>query len=216
MAFSKAQYDAVAKYMESIGLSKPIHIGETGWATVSNGLYGNTGSKASDEYKEALYYKLIRDWTRKEGISCFYFEAFNEPWKDAENELGSENHFGLITADGKAKYALWDLVDQGIFEGLTRDGNPITKTYNGKITELMKDVKVGLTHRWQAGFPVNSGVYVGDLPEFRTTDLSVGYQILPTSRIDLSVQNIGDNKHQQFIGAPEMGRLMLLRVSHTF
>jgi exo-beta-1,3-glucanase (GH17 family) len=142
LAFSKAQYDAVAKYMESIGLSKPIHIGETGWATVSNGLYGNTGSKASDEYKEALYYKLIRDWTRKEGISCFYFEAFNEPWKDAENELGSENHFGLITADGKAKYALWDLVDQGIFEGLTRDGNPITKTYNGKITELMKDVLI--------------------------------------------------------------------------
>ena len=35
LAFSKAQYDAVAKYMESIG-QQPIHIGETGWATVSN------------------------------------------------------------------------------------------------------------------------------------------------------------------------------------
>ena len=102
-------------------------------------------------------------------------------------------------------------------EGLTIALNAPKRKYNFSFnTELMKDVKVGLTHRWQAGFPVNSGVYVGDLPEFRTTDLSVGYQILPTSRIDLSVQNIGDNKHQQFIGAPEMGRLMLLRVSHNF
>jgi len=32
------------------------------------------------------------------------------------------------------------LVDQGVFEGLTRNGNPITKTYNGDKEELMKDV----------------------------------------------------------------------------
>ena len=145
--FSKAQYDSVNNYMKSIGENKPIHIGETGWATVSNGFYGTTGSKASDEYKEALYHKLMRAWTNKEGISCFYFEAFDEPWKDGHNELGSENHFGLITLDGKAKYALWDAVDKGIFEGLSRDGNPITKTYNGSKEELMKDVLVPPTEQ---------------------------------------------------------------------
>ena len=63
-----------------------------------------------------------------------------EPWKDSHNKLGSENHFGLITVDGKAKYALWDAVDQGIFDGLTRDGNPITKTFNGDKEALMKGV----------------------------------------------------------------------------
>jgi len=30
----------------------------------------------------------------------------------------------------------------GIFEGLTRDGQPITKTFNGKKDSLMKTVKV--------------------------------------------------------------------------
>lgn len=147
LEFSKSQYDSVANYMKSIGENKPIHIGETGWATVSNGFYGATGSKASDEYKESMFYKLMRDWTNKEGISCFYFEAFDEPWKDAHNSLGSENHFGLITVDGKAKYALWNLVDSGAFEGLTRDGNPITKTYNGSKEELMKDVLVPPTEQ---------------------------------------------------------------------
>jgi exo-beta-1,3-glucanase (GH17 family) len=140
--FAKRQYDSVSNYMKSLGVNKPIHIGETGWATVSNGYYGPNGSKASDEYKEHLYHKLMREWTNEAGISCFYFEAFDEPWKDSHNPKGSENHFGLITVDGKAKYALWDLVDKGIFEGLTRDGNPITKTYGGSKEELMKDVLV--------------------------------------------------------------------------
>ena len=140
--FAKAQYDSVSNYVASIGVKKPIHIGETGWATVSNGHYGPNGSKATDEYKEASYYKQIREWTNKAGISCFYFEAFNEPWKDAHNKKGSENHFGLITVDGQAKFALWNSVDDGTFKGLTRNGNIIIKTYNGDTEELMKDVQV--------------------------------------------------------------------------
>lgn len=140
--FAKNQFNNVSNYMKSIGVDKPIHIGETGWATVSNGHYGPTGSKATDEYKEGLYYKLMREWTNGAGISCFYFEAFNEPWKDSHNKKGSENHFGLITVDGQAKYALWDSVDKGTFEGLTRDGQTITKTYHGNKEELMKDVLV--------------------------------------------------------------------------
>jgi len=140
--YAISQYEGVKSFIDSLEIDKPIHIGESGWATQSNGLYGRNGSKATDEYKAALYYKHLRDWTNKAGISCFYFEAFDENWKDGGNQGGSENHFGLFTIDGKAKYALWDLVDQGVFDGLTRNGNPITKTYNGDIEELMKDVLV--------------------------------------------------------------------------
>ena len=138
--FAVKQYDSVTNYMKSLGVDKPIHIGETGWATVSNGHYGPKGSRATDEYKEALYHKLIREWSNNNGVSCFYFEAFNEQWKDFHNKKGSENHFGLITIDGKAKYALWDEVDKGTFKDLTREGSPITKTYNGDKDALMKDV----------------------------------------------------------------------------
>ncbi len=148
--FAMSQYKAVSDYAKSVGVDKPIHIGETGWATVSNGHYGPTGSKATDEYKEAAYYNHMRNWTNTEGISCFYFEAFNEQWKDAQNVHGSENHFGLITIDGQAKYALWDLVDKGTFSGLTRNGNPITKTYKGDKDALMKDVLVPPTKKEQA------------------------------------------------------------------
>jgi len=140
--YAVSQYDSVANYVKSLGIKKPIHIGETGWASFSNGLYGNKGSKATDEYKEALFYEHMREWTAKAGISCFYFEAFDEVWKDAPNPKGSENHFGLFTIDGKAKYALWDLVDEGIFDGLGRNKNSITKTYNGNKDSLLLEVHV--------------------------------------------------------------------------
>jgi len=140
--FAMAQYKAVAAYVKSLGVEKPIHIGETGWATTSDGHYGPDGSRATDEYKEALYHNHMRNWTNAAGISCFYFEAFDEQWKDARNPVGSENHFGLFTLDGQAKYALWDLVDKGTFNGLSRNGNPITKTYNGDKQALMRAVLV--------------------------------------------------------------------------
>ena len=140
--YSKGQYQSVKDYVKTIGADKPIHIGETGWATVSNSFYGPEGSRATDEYKEGRFHELIRDFTNKNNIACFYFEGFDEPWKDASNPQGSENHFGLFTVEGKAKYALWDMVDKGVFEGLTRNGNLITKTYNGDKEALMKDVLV--------------------------------------------------------------------------
>ena len=139
--YAIAQYRSVVRYMQSIGVNKPVHIGETGWATVSNEFYGPDGSRATDEYKSALYYKLMREWTNKENITCFYFEAFDENWKNSANPLSSENHFGLINLQSQAKYALWELVDEGVFKGLTRNGQPITKTYNGDKKLLGVDVK---------------------------------------------------------------------------
>lgn len=139
--YAISQYNNVVRYMKSLGVNKPVHIGETGWATSCNELYGNKGSKATDEYKSALYYKLMREWSNKQAVTLCYFEAFDEQWKDSKNVLGSENHFGLITLESKAKYALWDMVDNGTFKGLTRDGKPITKTYSGNEKDLWMDVK---------------------------------------------------------------------------
>jgi exo-beta-1,3-glucanase (GH17 family) len=140
--FAKTQYQNVSDYVNSVAPGKPVHIGETGWATVSSGHYGPKGSRATDEYKQGLYYKHMRNWTNSAGISCFYFEAFDEQWKDSHNPKGSENHFGLLTIDGKAKYILWDLVDQGVFDGFGRNGGSITKTYEGDKAAMMEDVLV--------------------------------------------------------------------------
>jgi len=61
------------------------------------------------------------------------FEAFDEPWKDANNPGGSENHFGLMR-DHFAKQVLWEQVDQGVLEGLRRGGQTITKSSDRENT----------------------------------------------------------------------------------
>jgi hypothetical protein len=89
LAYSQNQFQQVANYLKDIGVEKPLHIGETGWASSSDGLYGPEGSRAAD-----------------------------------------------------AKYALWPLVDQGVFKGLTRAGQSIKKTYDGNEELLSEDVFV--------------------------------------------------------------------------
>ena len=140
VAHSQNQYASVVKHVRRLDAHKPVHIGETGWASVSDGFYGPEGSRASDEYKQALFYHGMREWTQSSGISCFYFEAFDEPWKSAANPTDSENHFGLFTQDGEAKYAIWSPVEEGGFDGLTRDGHEIRPTYDGQRELLDRHV----------------------------------------------------------------------------
>lgn len=140
LSYAISQYDSVASYMKTLGVDKPIHIGETGWASFSDRHYGPEGSRATDEYKQALYYHKMRAWATENKVKCFYFEAFDEPWKDAQYPNGSENFFGLFTVEGKAKYVLWEDVDKGSFKGLKRGKNKISKTYEGKLEDLLLDV----------------------------------------------------------------------------
>lgn len=132
------QFNSVQEYIHRIDLSKQVHIGETGWSSVASDLYGYGGTEAADEYKLGLYYEMITDACLAKSISCFYFSAFDEPWKDSQNENGSENHFGLFTIHGEAKYPLWEKVDQNVFDGLSRGGNPIKKTFNGDFDALLQ------------------------------------------------------------------------------
>ena len=43
------------------------------------------------------------DWTRREGILTFVFEAFDEPWKGSPDPMEPEKHWGLFTVDREPK-----------------------------------------------------------------------------------------------------------------
>ncbi len=93
---------------------------------------------------------------------------------------------------------------------------PAKKASLSVSTKLFDTFDLNVRYRWQDAFPVNSGVYIGEVDDFAVTDITLGYNLLEHSRIDLSVQNITDNMHNEFVGAPEIGRLAMLRFSHTF
>jgi len=140
--YAISQTAAAQAKMLSLGINKPIHIGETGWSTETNVNYGDAGSKAADEYKQKKFNDLMREWSNSFGASLFFFEAFDEQWKGAgtRNPGDSEQHFGLINLDGEAKYLLWDQVDAGNFDGLTRAGLSITKSHEGIEATVLESV----------------------------------------------------------------------------
>ena len=76
----------------------------------------------------------------------------------------------------------------------------------------------GVSMRYVAGFPMNSGVYFGDVESSYTVDVSAGYDLPfgPKPRLSLTVQNLLNKMHQQFVGAPYIGRLSMLRLTQTF
>jgi exo-beta-1,3-glucanase (GH17 family) len=86
---------------------KTIVITEAGWCTNSNGR-GMNAEHAVQEL-QALYYRDLMAWTQAEGLLCFVFEAFDEPWKGSTDPLEPEKHWGLFTVDRRPKLVMKDV-----------------------------------------------------------------------------------------------------------
>lgn len=88
----------------------------------------------------------------------------------------------------------------------------------GGSYQLASGLSVNGSARYTEGFPVLSGPYVGDVDNFFLVDIGAGYdfsQSVEGLRVDFSVQNILNNEHRQFVGAPELGRMGILRLTYS-
>ena len=120
--------------------------------------------------------------------------------------------------------ANYSFVSKDLFENVGELGdialNAPKNKFGASVQYINTDLGLGagLRTRFVAGFPVRSGVYVGELESYYTIDLNAGYDlpIGPRPRLSLTVQNLLNRQHQQFIGTPELGRLSMVRLTQTF
>ena len=91
------------------------------------------------------------------------------------------------------------------------------------LTTRWRDETKGLSFevrgRYQNAFPVNSGVYVGEVPVNAFLDASFSWRLpLPGQQLTWSITgtNVTDNKRITFIGTPEIGRLLMTRLQYQF
>lgn len=103
LEYSKRNYYSVAVHFPD----KKVIITEAGWTTASNGR-GIEHWNASEEL-QAIYYDQLIEWTTKEGILTFIFEAFDEPWKGSPHQLEPEKHWGLFKVDRTPKLVMKNL-----------------------------------------------------------------------------------------------------------
>lgn len=68
------------------------------------------------------------------------------------------------------------------------------------------------------GYPVKSGWYKGDIPSY--TVVNLGAQVaLPSNQgmtLTVTASNLFDNVHQEYVGAPAIGRLVMVRLQAVF
>ena len=78
-------------------------------------------------------------------------------------------------------------------------------------------LRVGANARHNGSFPMNSGVYVGDVDAYTLLDLQAKYA-LPYEGLSLlvNVDNALDNAYRAFVGAPEVGRLVYAQLGLDF
>ena len=116
----------------------------------------------------------------------------------------------------------YSFVSKDLFETDLREIalNAPTNKFGVNVQYINANLGLGAGARmnYVAGFPVNSGVYIGEVEPYSTIDVNVGYDIpfATRPRLSLTVQNLLNTMYQPFIGAPEIGRLSMMRLTQTF
>jgi len=115
LEYTKQNYHSVVNHYPD----KPVVITEAGWTTAANGR-GIERWNASEKL-QARYYEQLLDWTTKEKIFTFVFEAFDEPWKGSPDPLEPEKHWGLFKVERTPKLVMQELYAELLPESEARD-----------------------------------------------------------------------------------------------
>jgi exo-beta-1,3-glucanase (GH17 family) len=56
-----------------------------------------------NEENQKIYYEDLMEWSFKNNVLTFFFEAFDEQWKGSPDPLEPEKHWGVFKADRTPK-----------------------------------------------------------------------------------------------------------------
>ncbi len=127
-AYARSNFDSVREALDDVEIDIPIVIGETGWQSEPSARHEGrllpSAEHTAHEVNQAMYYDDMMEWAYGESgdsagdgfqrpMSVFYFAAFDEPWKRADD------NWGLWDVDRKEKYALsregYDAPDDAVY-----------------------------------------------------------------------------------------------------
>ncbi|HEY7471267.1 MAG TPA: TonB-dependent receptor [Gemmatimonadota bacterium] len=85
-----------------------------------------------------------------------------------------------------------------------------------RYRDAAHDFTAEVQGRFIEGFPMNTGVFIGRVPGYGLVDANVEVAIpwIAGTSLSLTAYNVFDKEHREFVGAPELGRLLLARVTY--
>jgi iron complex outermembrane receptor protein len=87
-----------------------------------------------------------------------------------------------------------------------------------RYRDAAHDFTAEVQGRFVAGFPMNTGVFIGRVPGYGLMDANMEVAIpwVAGASVSLTAYNLLDRVHREFVGAPELGRLVLARLTYQF
>lgn len=123
----------------------------------------------------------------------------------------------LTTAFANVSLVTDDRFDGGMGSGPPVALNAPASTVKAGVDHgLPAGFSVGATGQYVNGFPVRWGPYVGTVDAYSLLDVRLGYRVpsIPGLRFDLTVKNVLDTEHREFVGAPSIGRMFIGRLTY--
>ena len=111
----------------------------------------------------------------------------------------------------------WVSRDQFTVEESTEPLDLNAPARSGSVTLTYRAPDAGfsasLDLRATDGYPVTSGVYAGTIASYALVDARLTYPVPGPGHATLSVtgENLFDRRHQEFLGSPELGRMVLVQ-----
>ncbi|GIV61559.1 MAG: hypothetical protein KatS3mg044_0425 [Rhodothermaceae bacterium] len=95
---------------------------------------------------------------------------------------------------------------------------PKFKTKFGVNYEGPSGLTLGVAGRYNDGFPVRSGPYAGFVDSYFLVDVNMGVAFedaIKGLRLDVGINNLFNDVHREFIGAPKLGRMVMARLTYS-
>jgi iron complex outermembrane receptor protein len=137
---------------------------------------------------------------------------------DASAEVMVTDRVSLLGTYSWVNKDLFPKSEVGGLSDVTLNAPPSKATVTGRYRDDVRQWGWELRGRYVHGFPVQSGVYNGNVETYYLLDANLDYKLpfSPNTYLTITAQNLADRKHREFVGVPELGRFVMSQLRFTF
>jgi iron complex outermembrane receptor protein len=141
--------------------------------------------------------------------------------------FGADISTEFLVSDRFSVFGNLSWVNDNYFDAdeLDEEGTTLQLSMNAPRTKVKAGFDYSVAAGWRASasvrhigeFRVHSGPYQGVVDAYTLLDVGGGYDFgsyVPGLRLDVTVSNLLNGRHREFIGAPKLGRMALARLTY--